>query len=129
MAKFSSKKLGSFSFILIIVALVLSVFFINPYAHLKKLNYSEISLSTNGYSEVDLSFIPEIDYESLNDSWYNPKVEMLIITPNKTDFIDALKPLRDWKNEKGVKTIILSNWSAYGEIGDDNATKIRKMIK
>ncbi len=129
MVEFSSKRLGSFSFIFITITLVLSVFFINPYVHLKNLNSSEISLSTNGYSEVDLSFIPEIDYYSLNDSWYNPKIEMLIISPNKTDFIDALKPLRDWKNEKGVKTIILSNWSAYGDVGDDNATRIRKMIK
>ena len=127
MVKFSSKKLGSFSFILIIITLVLSVFFINPYVHLKNLKSSEISLSTNGYSEVDLSFIPEIDYDSLNDLWYDPKVEMLIITPNKTDFIDALKPLRDWKNEKGVNTIILSNFSAYE--GIDDAARIRNMIK
>jgi len=129
MVEFSSKKVRAFLFISIIITLILSVFFINPYVHLKNLNSSEVSLYTNGYSEVDLSFIPEIDYDSLNDSWYNPKIEMLIISPNKTDFIDALKPLRDWKNEKGVKTIILSNWSAYGDVEDDNATRIRKMIK
>ncbi len=127
MVEFSSKRLGSFSFILIIITLVLGVFFINPYAHLKKLNYSEITLSTNGYSEVDLSFIPEIDYDSLNDSWYNPKVNMLIITKNDSNFVNALKPLMDWKNEKGVKTIILSNFSAYG--GIDDAERIRNMIK
>ncbi|MFX0081598.1 MAG: C25 family cysteine peptidase [Candidatus Hodarchaeota archaeon] len=129
MVKFLSKKLGSASLVIIIITLVISVFFINPYIHFENLNTSDISLSTNGYPEIDLSFIPEIDYDSLNDLWYNPKVEMLIISPNRTDFIDALKPLRDWKNEKGVKTIILSNWSVYGDVDDDNATKIRKMIK
>ncbi|UCD00966.1 MAG: hypothetical protein JSV23_08780 [Promethearchaeota archaeon] len=76
---------------------------------------------------VNLSFIPEIDYASLNDLWYNHKIEMLIITPNSSDFINATKPLMEWKNEKGVKTIILSNFSLYE--GIDDAEKIRNMIK
>jgi len=91
-------------------------------------NSLEVNLSTNGNPEVDLSLIPEIDYSYLNDLWYNPKIEMLIISPNRTDFIDALKPLMDWKNEKGVKTIILSNFSLY-EGSIDDAEKIRNMIK
>jgi hypothetical protein len=90
-------------------------------------NSVEVNMSTNGYSEVDLSLIPDINYSTLNDLWYNPKIEMLIISPNDQDFIDALKPLMDWKNEKGLKTIILSNFSLYQ--GIDNAEKIRNMIK
>jgi len=82
---------------------------------------------SNGYLNVDLSMIPDIDYASLNDSWFNPKIEMLIITPDRTDFINATKPLMEWKNEKGVKTIILSNFSLYE--GIDDAEKIRNMIK
>jgi hypothetical protein len=78
-------------------------------------------------SEINGSLIPDIDYSSLNDLWYNPKIEMLIISPNKTDFINALQPLMDWKNDKGVKTIILSNFSLYN--GTDDAEKIRNMIK
>ncbi|MFX1455094.1 MAG: C25 family cysteine peptidase [Promethearchaeota archaeon] len=78
-------------------------------------------------SEVNISLIPDIDYNSLDDLWYDHKIEMLIISPNKTDFINALQPLRDWKNEKGVKTIILSNFSLYK--GKDDAEKIRNMIK
>ncbi|MHA1913041.1 MAG: C25 family cysteine peptidase [Promethearchaeota archaeon] len=91
------------------------------------MSVSEGDLGYSGYSDVELSFIPEIDYESLNNSWYNPKINMLIISPNETDFFDALKPLRDWKNEKGVKTIILSNYSLYE--GGDTQEKIRNMIK
>jgi hypothetical protein len=90
-------------------------------------NTLEVHLSTNGYPEIDLSFIPGIDYSYLNDLWYNPKIEMLIISPNNTDFINALKPLMNWKNEKGVKTVILSNFSLYE--GIDDAEKIRNMIK
>jgi len=82
---------------------------------------------SNGYLNFSLSIIPEVDYASLNDLWYNPKIEMLIITPNKTDFINATKPLMEWKNEKGVKTIILSNFSQYD--GIDDAERIRNMIK
>ncbi len=81
----------------------------------------------NGNLNIDLSILPDIENTSLNDLWYNPKIEMLIITPNRTDFIDAVRPLMEWKNDKGVKTIILSNFSLYE--GVDDAEKIRNMIK
>jgi len=76
---------------------------------------------------INYSKLPPIDYQSINDSWYNPKIEMLIITPDNQAFVNACKPLMDWKNEKGVKTIILSNYSSY--VGSDNAEKVRNMIK
>jgi hypothetical protein len=109
------------------IFLTISGFLVNSSLPLIYLDSSEEDISTSGYSDVDLSFIPEIDYNSLNELWYEPKIEMLIISPNQSDFIDALKPLRDWKNEKGVKTIILSNFSAYP--GTDGQEKIRNMIK
>ena len=87
----------------------------------------DLNMSNNGDPELDLSFIPEIDYSSLNNQWYNPKVEMLIITPDDAGFINAVEPLMEWKNEKGVKTIILSNFTSYG--GTDDAECIRNMIK
>ncbi|MFX0023155.1 MAG: C25 family cysteine peptidase [Candidatus Hermodarchaeota archaeon] len=91
-------------------------------------NYTTEKLKiSNVHANITLSVLPDIDYTSLNDSWYNPKIEMLIITPNNQAFIDAVTPLMDWKNEKGVKTVILSNFSLYS--GIDNAEKIRNMIK
>ncbi|MFX1242504.1 MAG: hypothetical protein ACFFA7_14750, partial [Promethearchaeota archaeon] len=36
---------------------------------------------SNIYGDINSSFLPDIDYTSLNDLWYNPKIEMLIITP------------------------------------------------
>jgi hypothetical protein len=92
----------------------------------KSNNFEKIKVS-NGYQEVDFSNIPEINYSYLNDLWDNPKTEMLIISPNRTDFITALEPLANWKNAKGVKTVILSNFSLYE--GVDNAEKIRNLIK
>ncbi len=91
------------------------------------LDFSRIEIDLSNDTEIDLSLLPKIDYETLNGIWYNPKIEMLIISPNRSDFINVLKPLVDWKNEKGVKTIILSNYSLY--YGVDDAARIRNMIK
>jgi len=76
---------------------------------------------------IDMSSLPSPNFEELYDKWYNSKIEMIIISPNDTNFIKELNPLMDWKNQKGVKTIILSDFSEY--TGSDNAEKIRNMIK
>ena len=76
---------------------------------------------------IDLSRLPPIDYDSLYYDWYHSKIEMLIITPDNESFINAVKPLMEWKNEKGVRTLILSNFSLYN--GRDMAEKIRYMIE
>ena len=75
---------------------------------------------------INTSQLPEINYSALNALWNNQKIEMLIIV-NDSSFVSAATPLMDWKNEKGVKTIILSNYSDYE--GRDKAEKIRNMIK
>jgi len=74
---------------------------------------------------INISQLPEINYSALNTLWNDPKIEMLIIV-NDSSFVSAATPLMNWKNEKGVKTIILSNYSDYG--GRDKAEKIRNMI-
>ena len=43
--------------------------------------------------------------------------------PNKPDWINAVKPLANWKNEKKIKTIILNATS------DNDPAEIRDMIK
>ncbi len=94
-----------------------------------KLEISKDSKSIELFAKppnVDLSLLPAINYDSLYEIWYDPKIEMLIITPDNDNFTKAVTPLKDWKNQKGVKTIILSNFSKYE--GKDNAEKIRNMI-
>jgi len=76
---------------------------------------------------LDLSNLPSIDYHTLNESWYNPKIEMIIVVANNSDFISAVEPLEEWKNQKGVKTKMLSNFSSYD--GRDTQEQIRNMIK
>lgn len=85
-----------------------------------------ISIKIATTPEIDLSQLPEIDYNALNAAWNDQRVEMLIIV-NDSSFISAVTPLMEWKNEKGVKTIVLSNYSDYE--GRDKAEKIRNMIK
>jgi hypothetical protein len=92
-----------------------------------KLGNCELRLLQHDITQIDLSKLPEIDYDTIYYEWYHPKIEMLIITPDNHSFIEAATPLIEWKNEKGVKTIILSNFSSYE--GRDKAEKIRNMIK
>jgi len=103
--------------------------FISPFFRMHKLNYNiSITALADDTPDVDMDELPDIDYDVLNELWYSPKIEMLIITPNGSqEFVDAVTPLMDWKNEKGVKTIILSNFSLYP--GRDDPEKIRNMIK
>ena len=126
MFKIGFKKLTVFSLIILVLipAVSLMIELRNPIAN----NENILSkLKTANYvPEIDLSQLPEIDYETLNNTWYNQKIEMLIII-NDTSFLDAVTPLMEWKNEKGVKTIILSNYSDYE--GRDKAEQIRNMIK
>jgi len=74
-------------------------------------------------STLDLTHLPDIN----QISWNDPKTEMLIITPNDSQFIEAVKPLKEWRESIGVKTQILSNFSEYN--GVDTPEKIRNMIK
>ncbi|MHA1980155.1 MAG: C25 family cysteine peptidase, partial [Promethearchaeota archaeon] len=81
----------------------------------------------DGLSSIDISSLPSTNFEELYNKWYKSKIDMIIVAPNDTNFINELIPLMEWKNQKGVKTIILSNFSEYA--GSDNAEKIRNMIK
>jgi len=88
----------------------------------------KFSLFAEDELNIDLTLLPRVNLTSNLEEWYNSKIEMLIITsPAKPNFIDILSPLAAWKNQKGVKTLILSNYSEYN--GTDDAEKIRNMIK
>jgi len=121
-------KIIVYSFLILLIFFPFLNFLLDYYTdNSNDLEFSGKKIDLSSDSEVDLSLLPKIDYETLNNMWYNPKIEMLIITPNKSDFINTIKPLVDWKNEKGVKTIILSNYSLY--YGVDDAERIRNMIR
>jgi len=122
MKQLNLKKFSILSFIALILLLSIPFRYINKNDDFKSDFVNSLKLSTNS-SNIDLSKLPEINY----DIWYEPKIEMLVITPNNSDFIDTITPLVEWKNNKGLKTIILSNFSEYS--GRDDAERIRNMIK
>jgi len=126
MTKTGFKKLAIFSLIILVLFPVVSLMieFSNPIAN-NKISSDKLK-TANNIPEIDLSQLPEIDYNTLNATWYDQKIEMLIII-NDTSFFDVVTPLMEWKNDKGVKTIILSNYSDYE--GRDKAEQIRNMIK
>jgi len=89
-------------------------------------NIVENLSSSDSHFSVDNMKLPKIDYDALSDVWVNQKIEMLIIV-NDSSFVDSVTPLMNWKNERGVKTIILYNYTEYE--GRDKAERIRNMIK
>ncbi|MFX1340475.1 MAG: C25 family cysteine peptidase [Promethearchaeota archaeon] len=91
-------------------------------------SYIHINVLADNPPDVNMRKLPDIPYDELNEMWYDPKIEMLIITPDGNQaFVNACKPLMEWNNERGVKTIILSNFTQYP--GRDNPERIRNMIK
>ena len=129
MGRSISRNVIYFAFIIILLFPFTSFNYLFFRTHI--LNYDiGINALADDTPDVDMDELPDIDYDVLNELWYDPKIEMLIITPEgNTGFYNAAKPLMNWKNEKGVKTVILNNYSLYGDQNDDNATKIRKMIR
>ena len=123
MVKFRINRIVQVFFLILIISPILIT--IN-FKTEKPISSNIIDLDDDSPS-IDISSIPSSNFEELYNEWYNSKIEMIFIAPNDTNFIDELIPLMEWKNQKGVKTIILSNFSEY--TGSDNAEKIRNMIK
>ncbi len=116
-------KLGLKKYGLIILVIII----LNPFIFTSVNGQSDSgNLKISAIPEIDLSQLPEINYTALDAAWNDQKIEMLIIV-NDSSFIDAVTPLTEWKNQKGVKTIILSNFSSYE--GKDKEERIRNMIK
>jgi len=127
MAKRGLQKLIIFLIVLVLIIPVITLWMDFEGQYTSEKDIIENLSSSNALPSVDDLSLPEIDYDSLNDAWINQKVEMLIITPNDSQFIEAVEPLKEWRDSIGVKTQILSNFSEYD--GVDTQEKIRNMIK
>jgi hypothetical protein len=123
------KSIGITIIILFLIPLSITLFDSNKNENGYQTELNSLSISSEVTNDF-IKLIPDINYADLDDAYYNHKIEMIIITPpGQPSFRTAVEPLRDWKNAKGVKTVILSNFTEYGDPTDDNATKIRKMIQ
>lgn len=77
--------------------------------------------------EFDMDDLPNPYMGNLSEEWYDQPIEMLVVIPEgHYEFAAEVQPLVDWKNEKGVKTVI-ANASGYS--GEDKAAKIRNLIR
>ena len=126
MGKRVLQKLIVFSFVLVLIVPIIALQMEIEGQYTSEKNIIENLSSSDVHLSVDNLTLPKIDYDALNDAWINQKIEMLIIV-NDSSFVDSVTPLMNWKNEKGVKTIILSNYTEYE--GRDKAEQIRNMIK
>lgn len=80
-------------------------------------------------SSISLSFEKEPNMRSSQSRALasNEVVKYLIIT--KDSLVDAFKPLRDWKTQKGVKAEIISTETIYAQyVGADNQEKIKRCL-
>jgi len=126
MAKRGLQKVIIFSIVLVLIIPVITLGMDFEGQYTTEKDIIENLSSSDTLPSVDDLTLPKIDYDALNDAWINQKIEMLIIV-NDSSFVDSVTPLMNWKNEKGVKTIILSNYTEYD--GRDKAEQIRNMIK
>lgn len=58
--------------------------------------------------------------------WDNKSYQMLLITPNSTDFIIAAQEYADWKSQLGIPALVIANYTAYP--GVDTQEQIRNAI-
>jgi len=110
MAKRGLQKVIIFSIVLVLIIPVITLGMDFEGQYTTEKDIIENLSSSDTLPSVDDLTLPKIDYDALNDAWINQKIEMLIIV-NDSSFVDSVLPLMNWKNEKGVKTIILSNYS------------------
>ncbi|KKN47049.1 hypothetical protein LCGC14_0666970, partial [marine sediment metagenome] len=78
MAKFSFKKYFYFIIVILLFPLIFTFTIRGTYSNFINFNSSINIKVSNAAPDIEISSLPEIDYDSLNDIWYNPKVEMLI---------------------------------------------------
>lgn len=126
MGRARSKKIC----LLLISLLFVSMVFVSAqFTHTRVIGENHLKTGNLDYGNLNASSLdlPKINLQEIDDRYYNSGPEMLIVAPNDPDFLKALEPLAKWKNEKGVKTLIVSNFSLYK--GVDTAEKIRNMIK
>jgi len=87
--------------------------------------------STNTVSESDENdnkYSRAFTWSSGGGGVYTGNAEYIIITD--AGFVDAFRPLRDWKTKKGVPaSIVTTNYIYNHYSGDDNAEKVRNFIK
>jgi hypothetical protein len=83
--------------------------------------------NAEGLEEIKEKVLEELFSENNSIDWGAPSIDMIIITPNKTDFIQAAQVFAEWKTSRGIPTQVVSNFTLYP--GEDTPAKIRSAIQ
>jgi len=75
MVRLFPKKFIYLSIFLLAFSPLINIFLSNNLINTTEYYRSENPRISNGYLDIDISILPDIDYTKLNDSWYNPKIE------------------------------------------------------
>ena len=113
----------------IVIFILLLVFISSPLINLGGSQFKSISsVKALDSPQIDM-IISELPRDEIirNDSdWLPNQYEMLLISPDNSNFMEAAEVFADWKRQIGIPTLVVANWSNYG--GIDGPENIRKAI-
>ena len=73
-----------------------------------------------------ISELPRDEIIQNESDWLPDQYEMLLISPENSNFVDAAQVFAEWKRQIGIPTLVVANWSDYG--GVDGPENIRNAI-
>jgi hypothetical protein len=93
------------------------------------LNFAPVSVSAVEPPVISdiLAQLPQGQTQENQEQWHNPQYQMLLITPNDTEFITVAEEFAEWKTFRGIPALVVSNFSAYE--GIDTQERIRTAIQ
>ncbi len=116
------------SYRIIIFALIL-VFISSPLINIGDSQFTSISsVKALDSTQIDkiISELPRDEIIQNESDWLPNQYEMLLISPENSSFIEAAQVFAEWKQEIGIPTLVVANWSDYE--GVDGPEKIRNAI-
>ncbi|QEE18072.2 C25 family cysteine peptidase [Promethearchaeum syntrophicum] len=117
------------SYRIIIFSLIL-VFITSPLINLGPSPFTLISsVKALDSTQIDkiISELPRDEIIRNESEWLPNQYEMLLISPDNSNFVEAAQVFADWKKLIGIPTLVVANWSDYA--GIDGPEQIRNAIK
>ncbi|MHA1562029.1 MAG: C25 family cysteine peptidase, partial [Promethearchaeota archaeon] len=116
------------SYRIVIFTLIL-VFISSPLINLGGSQFTSISnVKALDSTQIDkiISDLPRDEIIQNESDWLPNQYKMLIISPENSSFVEAAQVFAEWKQEIGIPTLVVANWSDYE--GVDRPEKIRNAI-
>ena len=98
------KKKNYFNFILLLTLILFNPNFFFSFIFVSKRDNIHINNENvqKNYQKLDINIdLPALNYKIHYYNWFNPKIDMLIILPNQSNFSTTMQSLLEWKNKRG----------------------------